>query len=52
MADGKEMESDDQIRFVLPGGKWKAFLEATNLPPKTSAGLERLFSRPSIAESR
>ena len=47
-----QMDPADQNRFVLPKAKWKAFLKELNRPPKATAGLTRLFSRPSLAESR
>ena len=51
-AGAGKMDVADQNRFVLPKEKWKSFLEALDRPPKAPAGLTRLFSRPSIAESR
>jgi uncharacterized protein (DUF1778 family) len=47
-----EMESADQNHFVLPKNKWDAFLKALDAPPKVPPGLQRLFSRPPLAESR
>jgi uncharacterized protein (DUF1778 family) len=47
-----EMDLADQNQFVLPKEKWKVFLKALDRPPKASAGLKRLFSRPAVAESR
>ena len=47
-----EMDLADQNHFVLPKDKWDAFLKALDGPPKVPPGLKRLFSRPSLAESR
>lgn len=47
-----EMDLADENHFVLPKGKWDAFLKALDRPPKVPPGLKRLFSRPSLAESR
>jgi uncharacterized protein (DUF1778 family) len=47
-----EMDLADQNHFVLPKDKWDAFLKALDAPPRVPPGLKRLFSRPSLAESR
>jgi len=47
-----EIDLADQNHFVLPARAWDAFLKALDAPPKTPAGLKRLFSRGSVAESR
>jgi uncharacterized protein (DUF1778 family) len=47
-----EMDLADENHFVLPKNKWDAFLKALDGPPKIPPGLKRLFSRPSLAESR
>jgi uncharacterized protein (DUF1778 family) len=47
-----EMDLADQNHFVLPKEKWDAFVKALDGPPKIPAGLKRLFSHPSVAESR
>jgi uncharacterized protein (DUF1778 family) len=47
-----EMDLADENHFVLPKRQWDAFLKALDGPPKVPSGLKRLFSRPSVAESR
>ena len=47
-----EMDLADQNHFLLPKDKWDAFLKALDAPPRVPPGLKRLFSRPSLAESR
>ncbi len=47
-----EMDLADQNHFVLPKGKWSAFLRKLDRPPRIPAGLKRLFSRVPVAESR
>jgi uncharacterized protein (DUF1778 family) len=47
-----EMDLADQNHFVLPPKAWDAFVKALDAPPKVPAGLKRLFSRKSVAESR
>ena len=47
-----EMDLADQNHFVLPKEKWNAFLRELDRPPKVPAGLKRIFSRASVAESR
>jgi uncharacterized protein (DUF1778 family) len=47
-----EIDLADQNHFVLPAKAWNAFVKALDAPPKTPAGLKRLFSRGSVAESR
>jgi uncharacterized protein (DUF1778 family) len=47
-----EMDLADENHFILPENKWAAFAKALDAPPKVSLGLNRLFSRPSLAESR
>jgi uncharacterized protein (DUF1778 family) len=47
-----EMDLAGQNHFVLPPKAWSAFVKALDAPPKVPAGLKRLFSRKSIAESR
>lgn len=47
-----EMDIADQNHFVLARKEWNAFIKALDAPPKVPAGLKRLFSRRSVAESR
>ena len=47
-----ELDIADQTNFVLPKERWNAFAKALDAPPRTPAGLKRLFSHPSVAESR
>jgi uncharacterized protein (DUF1778 family) len=47
-----EMDLADQNHFALPPKAWNAFIKALDAPPKVPAGLKRLFSRRSLAESR
>src|ERR1700681_1194031 len=47
-----EMDLADQNHFVLPPKAWSAFVKALDAPPRVPAGLKRLFSRRSVAESR
>jgi len=47
-----EIDLADQTHFVLPRKQWDAFVKALDAPPRAPAGLKRLFSRPSQAESR
>jgi uncharacterized protein (DUF1778 family) len=47
-----EIDLADENHFVVPAKAWNAFLRALDAPPKIPAGLKRLFSRGSIAESR
>src|SRR6266851_5501431 len=47
-----EMDLADQNHFALPNDKWNVFMKELDRPPKVPAGLKRLFSRPSMAESR
>lgn len=46
-----EIDLADQNHFVLLPKAWNAFAKALDAPPKP-AGLKRLFSRASVAESR
>ena len=47
-----EIDLADQIRFTLPKDKWDEFVKALDRPPRVPVGLKRLFSKPSVAESR
>ncbi len=47
-----EMDLADQNHFVLQAKAWNAFVKALDAPPKVPAGLQRLFSHDSVAESR
>jgi uncharacterized protein (DUF1778 family) len=47
-----QMDLADQNHFVLPPKAWNSFVKALDAPPKVPAGLKRLFSRGSVAESR
>jgi uncharacterized protein (DUF1778 family) len=47
-----QMDLADQNHFVLPLKAWNSFVKALDAPPKVPAGLKRLFSRGSVAESR
>ena len=40
----------DRTRFGLDAGRWDAFLEALDAPPRESPRLERLFREPSVFE--
>jgi uncharacterized protein (DUF1778 family) len=40
----------DRTRFTLDAGRWKAFLDALDAPPRDLPRLERLFREPSIPE--
>ena len=46
------MDLASQNHFIVPAKAWAAFLKALDAPPKAPAGLKRLFSRGSVAESR
>ena len=41
-----------QTRFVLNDKQWKAFMEALDRPPRSIPQVRKLFSGPSVAESR
>jgi uncharacterized protein (DUF1778 family) len=41
-----------QTRFVLNDKQWKAFMEALDRPPRIIPQVRKLFSGPSVAESR
>ena len=47
-----EIDLADQSSFTVPKEKWAAFLKELDRPPRTPAGLKRLFAKPSVAESR
>jgi uncharacterized protein (DUF1778 family) len=47
-----EIDLANQTHFSVPKEKWAAFLKELDRPPRVPAGLKRLFSKPSIAESR
>ena len=47
-----EMDLADQTHFVLTEAEWDAFMEALEAPAEPPEGLKRLFSHPSVAESR
>jgi uncharacterized protein (DUF1778 family) len=40
----------DRTRFGLDAGRWKAFLEALDAPPRDLPRLTRLFREPSVFE--
>ena len=42
----------DQTQFVLNQKQWDLFMKALDAPPKVIQQLKKLFSGPSIAESR
>ena len=42
----------DQTRFVLDEQQWKLFMEALDRPPRVIPQIQKLFSEPSVAESR
>jgi uncharacterized protein (DUF1778 family) len=41
----------DRSRFELDPQRWRRFLELLDRPPKVSAGLEKLFRKPSVFET-
>ena len=42
----------DQSHFVLDASQWAKFMEALDAPPRVIPQVKKLFSEPSIAESR
>ena len=42
----------DQTRFVLNEKQWAKFMKALDEPPRIIPQIQKLFSEPSIAESR
>ena len=42
----------EQTRFVLNDKQWKLFMEALDRPPQAIPQIGKLFSEPSVAESR
>ena len=42
----------DQTHFVLHEKQWALFLKALDAPPRVIPAIKRLFSEPTIAESR
>ena len=47
-----EQALTDQTRFVVDKKRWAAFMKALDEPPKAIPAIRKLFSEPSIAESR
>jgi uncharacterized protein (DUF1778 family) len=45
-----EMVLADQKEFVLPAGRWKAFVEALDRPVRRHERLTQLMSEPSVLE--
>ncbi|MDZ4797535.1 MAG: DUF1778 domain-containing protein [Bryobacteraceae bacterium] len=42
----------DQTRFVINEEQWALFMKALDAPPRVIPQIQRLFSEPSVAESR
>ncbi len=38
----------DQVQFSLPAGRWKAFCQALDAPPRKIPALEQLLTEPSV----
>ena len=47
-----EMDIADQTHFALSREQWDTFMKALDAPPEVPEGLTRLFSHPSLAETR
>jgi uncharacterized protein (DUF1778 family) len=41
-----------QVRFVLNEKQWRLFMEALDRPPRVIPQIRKLFSGPTVAESR
>ena len=42
----------DQAHFVVDQAKWDRFMKALDEPPRAIPQIKKLFSKPSVAESR
>jgi uncharacterized protein (DUF1778 family) len=42
----------DQVHFALPPGRWQAFQEALDAPPRQIPALRKLFAEESIFDER
>ena len=47
-----EQALSDQTRFVVDDKTWALFMKALDAPPKVIPQIRKLFSGPSVAESR